>query len=140
MASTDTAARLAPYVERLLDNSYVQDNLREGIANLRAAYERSQKRRVKAARDERIRHQVRQAAVSLTEAGRVVTTGRKKPKKRRGRRLALVLGLGVVAAGAAVAFSEELRSVILGEDTTAPSTEATPATEPAQPAAEGAVA
>jgi hypothetical protein len=50
MPTTDTASRLTPYIGELLDNEHVRGNLREGASQLRAAYERSKKRRVKAVR------------------------------------------------------------------------------------------
>jgi hypothetical protein len=45
MPATDMAARFTPYVQELLENEYARDNLREGADKLRAAYERSRKRR-----------------------------------------------------------------------------------------------
>jgi hypothetical protein len=87
MPATDTASRLTPYIEKLLDNEHARENLREGASQLRAAYERSKKRRVKAA-----------------------------PERRRGRRLVWLLGIvGVgVGAGWALATNEDLRSSLLG--------------------------
>src|SRR4051812_12659751 len=105
MAATDQAARLTPYVEELLGNSYVRENLRDGIADLRAAYARSQKRRVKAARDERLRRRLRSAAESISEAGRALQSGRRKPKRRWGRRVIVLAGLGAAVAGIALAAS-----------------------------------
>ena len=72
MAATESASRLGPYVERLLQNAYVQDNLLDAVENLRQAYERSQKRRVEPARDKKIRRQLREAASSLKEAGQAL--------------------------------------------------------------------
>ena len=50
MPATDTASRLTPYIEELLDNEHARENLRKGVSQLRAAYERSKKQRVKAER------------------------------------------------------------------------------------------
>ena len=110
MTATESASRLGPYVERLLQNAYVQDNLLDAVENLREAYERAQKRRVEPARDEKIRHQLRQAALSLKEAGQALKSGRQKPKKRRAKRMLILASLGAVGVGAALAASEELRS------------------------------
>jgi ferric-dicitrate binding protein FerR (iron transport regulator) len=114
MAATDKLARFGPYASELADNEYVRANLRSGVENLRAAYERSQKRPVKAARDEKLRRQVQSAASSLTEAGRALVSGRRKPQRRRGRRVALLLA---ISAGAAVALasSDGLRSSLFGD-------------------------
>lgn len=98
-----SATQLTPYVEELLENRYAREKLRDGMDNLRSAYERSQKRRVRAARDEKLRRQVRAAAESLREAGDALLSGRQKPKRRWGRRLLILVGLGAAAAVAYVA-------------------------------------
>lgn len=46
MAVTERAARITPYVERLLEDEGARESLREGIEKVREAYERSQKRGV----------------------------------------------------------------------------------------------
>jgi hypothetical protein len=134
MAATDTLARLGPYAQELADNDYVRDNLRSAADNLRGAYERSQKRRVKSARDEKLRRQVQSAAASITEAGRALASGRQKPKKRRGRRLFVLVAAGAIAAGFAVAFNDDLRESLLHSagggseaDVSAPMSAASPA-------------
>jgi ferric-dicitrate binding protein FerR (iron transport regulator) len=130
MTASDTTARITPYIEELLENGYARENLRDAARNIRAAYRRVRKRRAKAARDERLRRQVQAAARSLTEAGRALRTGRRKPRRRWGRRLLLLLGLGIAAAGIAVAADEELRASILGsEDRGQQDPEPTPAAE-----------
>jgi hypothetical protein len=113
MAKTETSPKAALYAERLIENAYVQENLANAAKSLRAAYDRASKRRVKPASDEKLYQQVRQAALSIGEAARALKAGRTKPKRRRGRRLLVVLGLGVAGAGAALAVSEELRSKLL---------------------------
>ena len=54
MAPTDVPSRLLPLAEEILDNAYARENLRDGAEKLRAAYERSRKRRVKPPRDRRL--------------------------------------------------------------------------------------
>jgi len=114
MPATETASRLTPYVEELLDNSYARENLRNGATKLRAAYERSQKRRVKSASDRKLRRQLGIAATSIGEGARALASGRRKPAKRRGRRLMLLIGVGALGAGLALASNEGLRSSIFG--------------------------
>jgi hypothetical protein len=104
----------SPYVERLLENAYVQDNLLEAMQNLRRAYERAQKRRVEPARDSKIRHQLRQAALSLTEAGEALKSGRRKPRKRWPKRVFVLIG--AIGVAAALAGSEDLRRRLVGDD------------------------
>ena len=99
MTATESAARLGPYVERLLQNAYVQDNLLDAVENLREAYERAQKRRVEPARDEKIRRQLRQSALSLQKAGEALKSGRQKPKKPRAKRMLMLASLGAVGEG-----------------------------------------
>jgi hypothetical protein len=128
-AATDVTSRLTPYVEELLENEYARDNLREGADRLRSAYERSQKRRIKAARDEKLRHQLEAAAVSLGIGAKALAGGHRKPARRRGR-AALALLAGVAIGGAvALAASEELRSSLIGSggSTGAPDTGGSPA-------------
>jgi hypothetical protein len=110
MTATESASRLGPYVERLLQNAYVQDNLLDAVENLREAYERAQKRRVEPARDEKIRRQLRQSVLSLQKAGEALKSGRQKPKKRRAKRTLVLASLGAVGVAAALAASDELRS------------------------------
>jgi len=89
MPATDTASRLIPYIEELLDNEQARENLREGVNQLRAAYERSTKRRVKATHD-------------------------RKSERRRGRRLVWLLGIGTFGAGLVLAANKDLRSSLFG--------------------------
>jgi hypothetical protein len=107
MTATETAARLTPYIEQLAENSYARENLQAGARSLRAAYERSQKRRVKVARDEKLRRQLDAAVHSLAEGGKALVSGREKPKRRWPKRLALAIGAG--AAAAVLAGNSELR-------------------------------
>jgi hypothetical protein len=115
MAATEAVSRLGPQVERLLQNAYVQENLLDAVENLREAYERARKRRVEPARDEKIRRQLRQAALSLTEAGKALKSGRQKPKKSRAKRMLILIGLGAVGGAAALATREELRNKLFGK-------------------------
>jgi ferric-dicitrate binding protein FerR (iron transport regulator) len=106
MGTTDQAARAAPYLQELVDNDYVQENLREGLDRLRAAYARARKRRVEPTRDEKLRRQLRDAARSISEAASALRSGRRKPERRWGTRLAVVAGLAV-AGGAAGLWARE---------------------------------
>jgi hypothetical protein len=102
MGKRDQTARLAPYAQELLENAYVRENLRDGVDKLRLAYRRAQKRRVEPTRDERLRRQLRSATQSLTEAGRALRSGRRKPEPRWGPRLLAIAGLTIAGAGTAL--------------------------------------
>jgi hypothetical protein len=117
MVGSDTAQRATPLLDRLVSNRYAQENLSDAAEKLRAAYRRASKRRVEPTRDEKVREQLRQAALSITEAGRAIKTGRQKPRKRWGRRILVVIGFGAVGVAAALAASEELRRTVLGDGT-----------------------
>jgi hypothetical protein len=113
-AATAVTSRLTPYVQELLENEYARDNLREGADRLRGAYERSRKRRVKSARDEKLRRQLEAAAISLGIGAKALASGRRKPA-RRGRRAALAMLAGVAIGGAvALATNDDLRASLLG--------------------------
>jgi hypothetical protein len=114
MPATDMTSRLTYYVEELLENDYAQDNLREGADKLRAAYERSRKRRVKAARDEKLQRQLGIAATSISEGAKAIASGRRKPPKRRGRWFRRLVGASAIGVGVAFAVNEDLRSSVLG--------------------------
>ena len=100
MSRSDQAARAAPYLQELVENDYVRENMREGYDRLRAAYARSRKRRVEPTRDEKLQRQLSGAVRSISEAASALQSGRRKPERRWGTRLAVVAGLAV-AAGAA---------------------------------------
>jgi ribosomal protein L44E len=107
MAAMDTINRATPYVERLVDNGYLQENVREGAANLRDAYSRARKRKAaEAAQDKKIHRRVQRGLGSLGEAAIALRTGREKPKRRRGR---VLLVLAVAGGGAVVASNAALR-------------------------------
>ena len=70
--------------------------------------------RLLAARDRKLRRQLRAAALSLGEGAKALAGGRRKPSKRRGRRLVMLLGIGALGTGVALAASEDLRSSLFG--------------------------
>ena len=125
MATSPGAMKAGTYAQRLIENEYVQENLAQAAASLRDAYRRASRRRVEPTRDEKLRRQIRQAALSFREAGSALQDGRQKPKKRRGRRIFVFLVVGGGAAAAAVAFNEDLREKLLGGE--APNNEGTAA-------------
>ncbi|HLM31460.1 MAG TPA: DUF3618 domain-containing protein [Solirubrobacterales bacterium] len=115
MAKTDGLALAAPYVERLAGNEYLQENLRDAAANLRAAYVRASKRKVDAVDDRVFKRRLRKAGESLSEARAALLTGRAKPKRSK-RRVVVVALAGVGIAGAvAIARDDELRRDLFGD-------------------------
>ncbi len=114
MPSTDAISRLTPYIEQLLEDESARDNLRQGAGKLRKAYRRSQKRRVKAAKDKRLRRQVQSAAGSLAAGATALAHDTRKPKRHRGRNFLGLVVLAALGAGVAIALNEDLRSSLLG--------------------------
>lgn len=111
---TDIPNKLKPIAEELLDNSYARENLQEGAEKLREALERSRKRRVKPARDRKLRKQIEAAIEALDEGTAALASGRRKPR-HTGRKIVLgVLGLAVAGTAAVLATNEDLRNQVFG--------------------------
>lgn len=120
MSATGTAARLTPYIEQLLEDDSARKDLRRGAEKLRQAYERSQKRRVKTVRDEKLRAQLKSAARSLGDGANELIGGARKPKRKRGRLLLKVLPAAANGAGIAIALNEDLRASLFGSSSPSP--------------------
>jgi ferric-dicitrate binding protein FerR (iron transport regulator) len=96
--------KAAPYLQRLAEDEYVQEQLRNAARRLREAYDRTRRERGRAAEDKKVYDNVREAAISIRRAGARL---RRKPEpKRRGRKLALV----AVAGGTAVLISRSRKA------------------------------
>ena len=126
MAVTDQAARLGPYVEQLLDDDKVQENIRRAADAARQAYGRARgkKEASKALKDRQVQRRVQE---TMNAAGEVVGRVARGPQRRkRARRRRALAGLAIGAGGLAVALDSELRKKALallgGEDGGAPDT------------------
>ena len=106
------SARENPYVQRLIEDDELRNNLRDAYDAARHAYGRvtgNGKGPVKAVtRDKKVQRDIRQAADSLREASEQL----RAPKRRKGRLGRIVL-LGVVAGGVALALSENARKTVM---------------------------
>ena len=104
-----TAARENPYVQRLLEDPDLRENLRTAYESARKAYGRMNgKGPGKALDDKKVQKDLKQTIDSLRYAAESLRT-KPKRKKRRGR----LLIVAVVGAGAAVALNEGLRKKVL---------------------------
>jgi adenylosuccinate synthase len=103
------AAKDNAYVQRLIEDDDLRDNLRTAYDSARKAYERMSNGKGPSAalNDKKTQKQLREAASSLKEAADSLKSAKKK--KRRGRGLFLLL----VGAGLALALSEGLRKKAL---------------------------
>ena len=102
------AVRSNEYVQRLVEDPELRDNLRSAFVSAKKAYGRvNGKGPVKALDDKKVQRELKDAASSLKEAAESL---RGQKKKRRKGRLLLV---GIVGAGLALALSEGLRKKVL---------------------------
>src|SRR3954462_12651128 len=113
-AGAVSAAKDNPYVQRIVTDDNLRDNVRVAFDAAKSAYERlsNGKAPSKALMDDKKLHKdLKEAAEALRDAGAALRTAPKKQKKRGGfGRKLLVL---VVGAGAAIALSSDLRSKVL---------------------------
>jgi hypothetical protein len=142
-SSAYAAVKTSPYVQRLIEDAELRDNIREAYESARKAYGRlsNGKAPTKALlEDKKLHKELSNAAENLRDAAAALKAG---PKKKKKRRLGRVLLLAVVGGALALALSEGLRSKVLDllfgaeeefdySSTTAPPT---PAPEPASSSA-----
>jgi hypothetical protein len=105
------AARNNPYVQRIVEDDDLRDNLRTAYESARKAYTRMSNGKGPAKAlidDKKVQRDLREAATSLRDAAEALRTPKRR-RKRRGRLLVVAL----VGAGLAVALSEPLRKKVL---------------------------
>ena len=106
------AARDNPYVNQLIEDNELRDNLRTAFESARKAYGRiNGKGPVKAlTEDKKVQKELREAAGSLRDAADSLRNANKRKKRGgAGRKLLLLM----VGAGLALALSESLRKKVL---------------------------
>ncbi|MCZ4491227.1 MAG: hypothetical protein QOH30_818 [Baekduia sp.] len=112
-AGAVTAARSNPYVQRVIEDDDLRDNVRVAFEAARDAYDRLSNGKAPAkvlADDKKFHKDLQTAAEALKDAG---TSLRDGPKKKRKGSLGRKLLLLVVAGGLAVALSADVRSKLL---------------------------
>ena len=98
MATSSKAKSALPYLQNLLEDEYVQEQLRDSVRALRDVYGRAAREREQAADDKRLYQDLRRAATSIRD----LTKAFRKPEpppKRRGRNLLII---ALAATGAAM--------------------------------------
>jgi adenylosuccinate synthase len=106
------AARSNPYVQRIVEDDDLRDNLRTAFESARKAYTRmaNGKGPAKAVmEDKKVQKELKEAASSLREAADSLRGAKKRKRRRRGRLLVLAL----VGTGLALVLSEGLRKKAL---------------------------
>lgn len=103
------AARNNEYVQRLIADDSLRDDLRTAFESARKAYDRiNGKGPQKALEDKKVQKELKGAATSLKSAADSLRS-KPKRKKRKGK----ILLLGIVGAGLALGLSEGLRNKVL---------------------------
>ena len=105
------AVRSNTYVQRLVEDDELRDNLRNAFDSARKAYARMSngKGPVKAVTEnKKVQKDLREAATSLKDAAESLRDGKKK-KHRKGR----LLLIAIIGGGIALAASEGLRKKVL---------------------------
>jgi hypothetical protein len=114
-AGAAMSAKDNPYVQRIVNDDELRDNVRVAFEAAKSAYERLSggKAPTKTLMDDKKLHKdLKHAAEALRDAGGSLREAPKRKKKRSGgfgRKLLLL----VIGAGAAVALSSDLRSKLL---------------------------
>ena len=106
-----SALRSNPYVQRLIEDDDLRDNIREAFEAARDAYARisNGKGPTKALLDDKkVQRDLRRAAESMREASEQLR-GKRKRKSRLGRLILIAL----LGAGLALLLSEDLRKAVL---------------------------
>jgi hypothetical protein len=107
------AARNNRYVQHIVEDAELRDNIRDAVELSRKAYARlsNGKAPTKALmEDKKLQKELREAVVSLRDVGMALRDGPKRKRKRRIGRKLFVLAVG---AGLALALSEGLRKKVL---------------------------
>jgi hypothetical protein len=103
----------SPYVQRVIEDAELRENVRVALENAKKAYGRltNGKPATKVLDDKKLHKEVKQAAESLRDAGQALREGPKKKKRRGG--FGKLLLVGIVGTGVALAVSEGLRNKVL---------------------------
>ncbi|HEV8151421.1 MAG TPA: hypothetical protein VGP78_00745 [Solirubrobacteraceae bacterium] len=102
-----------PYVQRIVQDPSLRDDVRVAYDNLRSAYGRAANGKGPAKallEDKKLQKDLRNAGDALRSASNSLREGQKKPRKRRLGRLVFI---SIIGAGLALALSEDLRNKLL---------------------------
>jgi len=111
--SAGASARNNEYVQRLVQDAELRENLRTAYDALRSAYGRANgKAPAKALDNKKVQRDLKVAATSLKAASDALR-GQKQKKKKRRRRGSTLLGLAVIGGVGALVASEGLRKKVL---------------------------
>jgi hypothetical protein len=106
-------ARYNPYVQRVIEDEDLRDNITQAYDSARKAYVRLTNGKSPTTQifdDKKLQKHVKTAATNVKDASVAL---REAPKKKRGLSFGRVLFLGAVGTGVALAVSEGLRKKVL---------------------------
>ena len=116
-AELASIAKARPYIERVIEDATLRDNIRTAVDSTKSAYGRltNGKTPPKALiEDKKLQADLRDAAEALREASAALSEApKKRAKKRKGLRLGRKLLILAIGAGLALALSESLRNKVL---------------------------
>jgi hypothetical protein len=116
-AELASIAKARPYIERVIEDAELRDNIRTAVDSTRSAYGRlsNGKAPTKALiEDKKLHADLRDAADALRDASAALNEApKKKAKKKNGPRLGRKLLILAIGAGLALALSESLRNKVL---------------------------
>jgi hypothetical protein len=107
----DAYGTAQPYVQRLIEDDDLRDNLREAYDAARDAYDRAAgaKRPSAVLEDKKLHSDLRNASESL----RAATDALREPEKSKGGGFGRLLLIAIIGAIVALAVSEDLRKAVL---------------------------
>jgi glutamine synthetase adenylyltransferase len=115
VANVANITRASPYIQRLIDDAKLRDNLRTAVDSSKSAYGRLTNGKAPAKallEDKKLQNDLREAVEAVRDATTALTEAPKK-KARKGLRLGRKLLVAVLVSAAALAGSEKLRSKVL---------------------------
>jgi hypothetical protein len=107
-------ARYNPYVQQVIDDEDLRDNLVQAYEAARGAYDRLSSGKSSPTKqifdDKKLQKDIKEASASIRDAAVAL---REAPQSQKSGGFGRVLLLGIVGAGLALAFSEGLRKKVL---------------------------
>jgi hypothetical protein len=105
-----------PYIQRLIEDAKLRDNVRTAIDSSKSAYSRLSNGKAPAKallEDKKLQSDLREAFEAAREATLAFTDAPRRRRRRKGLSFGRLLLLGMIAGGLALAGSEQLRSKVL---------------------------
>lgn len=106
------AARNSPYVQQLLEDEELRETIKTAYESAREAYGRLSNGKAPGKvifEDKKLHQNINDTAAAVKDARNSLVKGQKKPKRRIGRTLLLL----IVGGGAVLGFSEGARKAVL---------------------------